>query len=300
MGLHFAAGNTLMTVQFRPIRFALVCTLCPLLFCLDTFGQGIQTSDISKLPQFEVASVKPNRSGADPWRFDTPPGRVVATNVSLHSLIQYAYSIFGSDSDGRIVAPAWIKSARFDIDAKTSADTSSSQAMAMLRRLLAERFGMQAHYDMQPRRVYALVMSRTDQRLGPQLKSNPIDCAEYIAVTQAAHARGEGPPLDPNHPICGQRGEPGHVVANGQTMAQLATTLSGLGRPVVDETGLGAQRFDYELRWAPITGPSPDSSTNGGPSIFTALDEQLGVKLVPKDGLLEVLVIVHIEQPSDN
>ena len=247
---------------------------------------------------FDIASVKANRSGSEEWRFDTPPGRVVGTNVSLQDLVRYAYSIFGADSDGRILGPEWIRTTRFDIDGRTRPDTSRAAAMSMLRQLLAERFGMKEHYETRQRSAYALVLARSDKQLGPQLKPNAIDCAAYLAAAQADRARGVSH-VDPNQPTCGQRFEAGHVVASGLTMADLATSLSGLGRPVIDETGLGTQRFDFELRWTPVT-VSAGASTPGGPSIFTALEDQLGVKLVPKNLPMDVLVIDHVQQPSDN
>jgi uncharacterized protein (TIGR03435 family) len=247
---------------------------------------------------FEVASVKPNRSGQVQWDFDSPPGRVVATNVVLRDLIRFAYYIYGGDWDIRIAAPDWVKTARFDIDARTPGSVSQARAMSMLRHLLADRFDLRVHYEMRQRPIYALVMARSDRRLGPQLKPNPIDCGAYSAAVQAARAgRGALPPTDPDHPTCGQRGAPGHIIASGLNMTQLSLSLAGsAGRPVSDETGLGEQGFDYELRWAPVL--APDSPTATGPSIFTALEEQLGLKLLPKEGPVDVLVVDSIKQPA--
>ena len=250
---------------------------------------------------FEVASVKANRSGSLQADFDTPPGHAVGTNVVLRDLIRYAYYIYGGDWDIRIAAPDWIKTERFDIDAKTPGPASQQQTMSMLRHLLADRFAMKVHYELRQRPVYALVLARPDRRLGPQLKRNPIDCGAYAAAVQAARAgRGAPPPMDPDHPTCGQRSEPGHTVASGLTMTQLALAITpAAGRPVNDETGWGQQGFDYELRWTPPPSPT-DAAGPGGPSIFTALEEQLGLKLVPKEGPVEVLVIDHIDRPTEN
>lgn len=249
---------------------------------------------------FEVASVKLNRSGAERWDFDSPPGRVVGTNVLLRDLIRFAYYIYGGDWDQRIDAPAWIKGARFDIDARTTGAVSQQRAMSMLRQLLADRFGMKVHYETRQRPIYALVLARRDGRLGPRLKPNPIDCGAYTAAVQAARTgRGTPPPMDPDHPTCGQRGVPGSVVASGLNMTQLALSLTGaVGRPVNDETGLGSQGFDYELRWT-SDASSPDRPSDG-PSIFTALEEQLGLKLIPKTGPIDVLVIDVIKEPVSN
>jgi uncharacterized protein (TIGR03435 family) len=250
---------------------------------------------------FEVASVKANRSGALQGDFDTPSGRAVGTNVVLRDLIRYAYFIYGGDWDIRIAAPDWIKTERFDVDAKTPGRVSVDRAMSMLRHLLAERFGLTVHYETRQRPIYALVVARGDRRFGPQLKPNPVDCGAYAAAVQAARAgRGAPPPMDPAHPTCGQRSEPGHTVGNGLTMTQLALAITGAaGRPVNDETGLGQQGFDYELRWTPAA-TSAEAAGSAGPSIFTALEEQLGLKLVAKDGPVEVLVIDHVERPTEN
>jgi len=249
---------------------------------------------------FEVASVKPNRSGAAQWDFDSPPGRVVGTNVPLRELIRFAYYIYGGDWDVRLDIPDWTTTARFDVDAKTPGSVSQDRAMSMLRHLLGERFAVKVHYETRQRPIYAMVLARGDRKPGPQLKPNPIDCGAYTAAVQAARAgRGAPPPMDPERPTCGSRGEPGHIVASGMNMSQLALWLwPNVGRPVSDETGLGTQGFDYELRWAPVT--STTDAAVSGPSIFTALEEQLGLKLVPREGAVEVLVIDRIERPSGN
>lgn len=234
---------------------------------------------------FEVASVKANRSGAVQWDFDAPPGRVTGTNVLLRDLIRFAYYIYGGEWDVRIAGPEWIKTARFDIDASTPGTVTQDRAMSMLRHLLTQRFGLQVHYELRERPVYALVTARSDRRLGPQLKPNPIDCS----------ALGAPPPPNPDRPVCGNRSAPGRLTGGGMSMPQLALHLAAhAGRTVVDETGFGGAGFDYELRW------SPDQANPDGPSIFTAIEEQLGLKLVPKSGPVEVLVIDSISEPTPN
>ena len=234
---------------------------------------------------FEVASVKANRSGRLQWDFDSPPGRVVGTNVLLRDLIRFAYFIYGGEWDLRIAGPDWIKTARFDIDATTPGQVPVDRAMSMLRHLLAQRFGLKVHYENREHPVYALVVARNDRRLGPQLKPNAIDCSTLTAP----------PPIDSDRPICGNRGAPGRLQGGGLSMQQLALHLaSAAGRTVIDETGLGKAGFDYDLRW------SPDPANLDGPSIFTAIEEQLGLKLVPRTGEVEVLVIDSISEPTPN
>jgi uncharacterized protein (TIGR03435 family) len=255
----------------------------------------------SKFPgpeeSFEVASIKPNRSGAQQWDFDAPPGRVVGTNVLLRDLIRFAYYIYGGEWDLRIAAPEWIKTARFDIDATTPGSVAQGRAMSMLRHLLAERFGMKVHYETREHPVYALVVARNDRRLGPQLKPNPIDCGALGAAMKAAKEKGTPPPIspDPDTPVCGNRSVPGRLAGGGLSMEQFALHLAAhAGRTVIDQTGFGGAGFDYDLRW------QPDQTKPEGPSIFTAIEEQLGLKLVSQTGPIDVLVIESIRQPTSN
>lgn len=265
-----------------------------------THGQ-VGTPIPSKFPgpeeSFEVVSVKPNRSGAQQWDFDSPPGRVVGTNVLLRDLIRFAYYIYGGEWDKRIVGPEWIKTARFDIDATTPGSVAQGRAMSMLRHLLGERFGMKVHYEKREHPVYALVIARNDRRLGSQLKPNPIDCGALGAAMQAAKEKGTPPPisLDPDKPVCGNRSLPGRLTGGGLSMEQFALHLAAhAGRTVIDQTGFGGAGFDYDLRW------QPDQTKPEGPSIFTAIEEQLGLKLVSQTGPIEVLVIDSISQPTSN
>ena len=247
---------------------------------------------------FEVASIRSNRSGGDRWDFDSPPGRVIGTNVVLRDLIRFAYNIYGGDWDIRIAAPEWIKTARFDIDATTPGAVPQARAMSMLRQLLADRFALKVHYENRERPVYDLVRARADGRLGPQITPNNIDCAALGKANQAAIAAGK-PPLitfDPSkRPNCGSRPTgPNEISSGAFTMEQLAMQLSRpVGRPVINRTGLSGG-FDYDLRWAPVQ-TVPDALTDSaGPSIFTAIEEQLGLKLVPAIGPVQVLVIDSI------
>jgi uncharacterized protein (TIGR03435 family) len=232
---------------------------------------------------FTAASVKPNASGALEWDFDTPPGRVVGKNVVLRDLIRFAYNIYGGDWDIRIAGPDWMKTARFDLDATTPGVVPQPRAMSMLRQLLGERFKLRVRYEQRQRPVYALLRAGNDGRLGPQIIPTSVDCAAYKP------SPGD---LDPDKPpVCGSGRIPGGVRAGGYTMEQLALQLAGAaGRPVIDATGLGKQGFNYELRW----------NSDTGPSIFTALQEQLGLKLEPRQGPVEVVVIDAIEPPSPN
>ena len=244
---------------------------------------------------FEAASVTPNRSGCEPGDLDARPGR---------DRIRFAYYIYGGDFALRIDAPDWIRTVRYDVEGKTPGAVSQARAMAMLRHLLTERFALKVHYEARERPAYALVRARSDGRLGPGLKPNSTECAALSTANEAARAAGAPPviSLDPDkRPVCGTRGGPGTIVSGALTMEQLALQLARtVGRPVVDRTGLKGG-FDWDLQWASDQPSSDrDAAPAAGPSIFTALQEQLGLRLEATVAPIEVLVVDRIQQPTDN
>jgi uncharacterized protein (TIGR03435 family) len=178
----------------------------------------------------------------------------------------------------------------------------------MVQALLADRFKLVVHRETREMPTYALVLAREDERLGPQLKVSTVDCSPG-----ARRGLPPPPPPGPNErPPCGMRMAPGSIMSGGTALSQLATTLSNsVGRMVVDKTGL-TDRFDIDLKWTPdgmaaggglgIPGgaPPPVPVDTSGPSIFAALQEQLGLKLESERGPVEVLVIDSVEHPTEN
>ena len=248
--------------------------------------------------RFDVASVKPNKSGGIPNAIGFfPGGRLTATNVALRELIRLAYDLQPSQLVG---GPDWINSSRFDVAAR--ADVAGRPSLAMIRSLLAERFQLTTHRETRELPTYALVMARADRRLGPQLQMSRVDCAGGAA----------SPPADGRQYCESFVGAPPRWFAAGVTMAQLTLSLSRQVRAtVVDQTEL-AGAFDVELQWTPEglpprpAGAAADQPMrlNGfdvdpdGPSIFTALQEQLGLKLDSRRAPVEVLVIDSVSTPS--
>jgi uncharacterized protein (TIGR03435 family) len=226
--------------------------------------------------QFEVASVKPNTSGSQNSNMQLHPGgRVTGTNVALGGLLR---TVFNLQPHQLINAPEWIDTARFDIEAKpdreisTREDTLAPELLAMLRNLFAERFQLIAHREMRDTSVYALVTARTDGSLGPHMRRSQVDC-EAVRCRISTNA--------------------GRIVGTGTTIAELMRRLSPtLGRPLVDRTGLSGP-FDLELKWSP-----DQTADTAGPSIFTAIQEQLGLKLESQRAPIEVLVIDRLERPT--
>jgi uncharacterized protein (TIGR03435 family) len=275
------------------------------------------------LPQFEVASIKPNKSGDGRVMLGVQPGgRFTATNVPLRLLIRNAYQL----QDFQVVGgPSWIADERFDIVAKAEANDAlgdpfraeqtgqPSRGQLMIRALLAERFKLAVHNEDREMPIYGLVLARSDGKLGPQLKPSEVDCAAIIA---AARGRGRGPmppgPPGPGAPPpqCGIRIGPGNMAVGGSPMAQVANSLSIFaGRIVVDKTGLSGA-YDFTLTWTPDQmpgggqrppgAPEPPPIDPNGPSLFTAVQEQLGLKLDSQRGAVAVLVIDRAERPTEN
>lgn len=258
--------------------------------------------------EFEVASVKLNKGGDNRVMMGMQPGgRFTGTNVSLRQLMTLAYRV----QPFQIVnTPGWADSDRFDIAAKGNGNPTPDDMQSMLRGLLADRFGMVAHTETREMPVYALTLARGDGRLGPKLKESTTDCQALLGRGRVGGPPSTPPPTAPpsNGSIpCGMRIGPGSVTAGGMALTQLATAIAPMtGRVIQDRTGLTA-RYDLELSWTPDQGmgpggplrdgPAPPSSDGGG-SLFTAIQEQLGLKLESTRGPVSVVVIDNVSQPT--
>jgi uncharacterized protein (TIGR03435 family) len=260
-------------------------------------------------PTFAVASVKPNKSGGGPMFMGFQPGgRFRATNASLRELVSLAFATAQPLPNFQIIgASGWTTSDRVDIDAKADESPTREIGREMLRTLLADRFKLVAHSEARTLPSFTLVVNRPDGRLGPQLTRTRVDCAALRA------ARGNAPPVPSPPPgpaerlPCGIAGGPNRIVG-GDTMAQLVALLSRpVNQVVVDQTGL-VGTFDVDLTWTPDQPPNftlPDAPPSppidpNSPSIFTALQERLGLRLEPTKGPVNVIVIDHVEKPSED
>ena len=251
-------------------------------------------------PSFEVASIRPSAPGDGQTNFSLAPGRFSVENAPLAVLIQFAYDIKSGDQLPK--APGWIGSENFDIDARVAdaevealKELPSGQKLdryrLMVRSLLAERFGLKVSVQKKELPVHALVLAKD----GPK--------AALVAVSKESLAQ--------RTPTLGGSSH-GVLKAGAVSMALFADWLSGRadigGRVVVDATGLPGS-FDFTLNLAPVgvqvpsdAGVGSDSAAipDAAPSLLTALEEQLGLKLEPRRALVESLVIDHVEQPSPN
>jgi bla regulator protein blaR1 len=241
---------------------------------------------------FDVASVKPNKSTETGGFIQRMRGGTFNVgNQTLLQLIRFAYGLQGLQLVG---APDWMATERFDIVGKVSADIppaapgQPSPEALMLRSLLEDRFRLAVHRETRQMPIYALVVARVDGRLGPQIRRPAND---YCAQRAKEAAKAPPPPMGTG-PVCGIRGNNTELTAGDFPMAGFARFLAGeAGKPVVDGTGLTGG-WDFELKWSPPDTPNPDPDR---PSIFTALQEQLGLRLDATTGPLEVLVIDRVE-----
>lgn len=270
------------------------------------FGQSAN----APLPQFEVASIKPaapDQRGT--FIRNAPGGRVNINNMPLKEIIVMAWRIQPYQISG---APPWIESTRYDISAKPDHNPKEGELPLMLQALLADRFQLKIHHETKELPIYALVVANKDGKLGPQLtESKEGSCTPFDPTKPP-------PPPDPSKPPTlgcgGMMMGPDRLTAMGVPISQMAPVLSRmLGRTVVDKTGL-TRKFDIKMQWTPdqaqlqlmappgglLPGaPAPQFDPNG-PSIFTALQEQLGLKLESQKGPVDLLVIDHVERPSEN
>jgi uncharacterized protein (TIGR03435 family) len=265
-------------------------------------------------PAFEVATVKINVSGPGPAAglMLLPGGRVFAQNVPLRELIRAAYALEDSQVEG---VPAELRSLRFDVEARAGGDVSLDTARAMARTLLADRFRLTAHTETRQLPVYELVMARSDRSLGRNLRASGKECAPVTLPAGMPPAppppAGGGMALIPGRFDCPSGLLTGHLSLRSLDMTAFASVLwrRTIQRPVVDRTALTG-RFDLDLTYVPelesINGrPASESpflpaQITGAPSIFTAVQEQLGLKLESTRGPVDVLVIDRAEQPTAN
>jgi uncharacterized protein (TIGR03435 family) len=272
-------------VLLRACRFTILVAISVAAFYPYIPESAAQTaaSDI----KFDVVSVRANRSGGSVGSTANGDG-VWIRNLPLRRIVNLAYDIkLGSLVSG---LPDWAGSERFDITCKVAeSDVPAftklgiSQRFLMLQPVLEDRFKMKSHFETRELPIYELVLDRN----GPKF-------------TQAEFAVGEGG----QHEV-GMSSEPGEIRAMGVPMDRAIQALSvQLGRVVVDKTGL-AGKYAFTLKWTPDTEAAPaaangDATDVSGPSIFTAVQEQLGLKLESSKGPVKILAIDHVEPPSDN
>ena len=256
-------------------------------------------------PRFEVASVRPNESGDPHGRtVVSPGGRYMAVNVTLEELTVQAY---GLQSNQLADAPGWMRAERFDVTARADGEfpttgavegDGSERLQSMLQALLADRFKLVAHREIREQPIYALVLARADKALGPKMHVSMTDCdAQRAGRGRAGEALPERPGITTPVP-CTLRMGHGVLVARDATVGELAVSLSRTVQRVVhDQTGL-VERYDMDMTFTPERMPRVRPADPDETSIFTALREQLGLKLESTRAPVGVVVIDSVERPT--
>jgi uncharacterized protein (TIGR03435 family) len=227
----------------------------------------------AQTPAFDVVSVKPSppdgRYGFKPL----PGGKFVATSLSLRSLIALAFTGFDDQFEG---VPKWADDAKYDINAQAGREVEMYEMQQMLQSLLLDRFKLVINRETRQMSVYDLVVAKGGPKLRPADPSRRPD---------SSSARGK-------------------FTGIGCSLPWLVASLTPIvHRHVIDKTGLDG-RYDFTLEYDPSRAAAvvdeAASASSGAPSIFTALEGQLGLKLVPTKGPIDVFIIQHIERPSEN
>jgi len=242
------------------------------------FGQTIA-------PKYDVSAIKPNADSNFHFAFRIErDGALYATGITLRRLMMTAYNVQGFRLIG---GPGWVSSRRWDLQAKPSRAASDNQIRPMLRTLLEDRFRLRVHSETRNMPIYELIAGRRGSKL------QKVEDSESKPDIQTGN---------------------GLIRFTKATVTTFASQLSyALARPVIDKTGISGE-FRFELKWTPVPGedggpassglppgtPDQPVSTPDGPSIFTAIEEQLGLRLKPGRGPVEVVVIDTAEMPTAN
>ena len=240
----------------------IVAVLC--ISCVLTQAQA-------ERPAYEVAVIKPNNSGSGNSSSNGSKGQIVFTNVSLKRLIERAYNT----KPFQVVAPDWTNSLHFDISAKYPPDVTADDRKLMLRTLLEERFQLAVHQETKEVQGYALLVSKKGFKL------KPVEPGSGGINSRGSHVQT--------------------LTATKISMESLADYVAfNLDKAVVDKTGIPGL-YDFEFRWSKDDQPSDGTEADAAPSLFTALEETLGVRLQPQKVSMTIFVVDHVERtPNEN
>ncbi len=288
------------------IAFAVLTAPRPLAQSFGAPAGTVPAPDPNIPLSFEAASVKPSNPSAPPGGGirRQPGGRFNTINTPVRLLITFAYQIQGYQLVG---GPDWLDNERFDITAKMEGDpppvipgSGADHMMLATRTLLADRFGLKIHKETRQLDIYALVMAKQGGKPGPKLVPARGGCSPEELAAQRGAGPGGPPP-----PVCGIQQGPGRIRFGNYPLELFARSIGGrVGRAVVDRTGLTGN-WEFELEFAPDVQPGqlPPGATApavdpDAPNFFTAIQEQLGLKLDATKGPVEVWVIDSVAKPT--
>lgn len=288
------------------------------LVCVVSFALSVSFAIAQQpapaVPNFDVVSVKPNNSGGGMIRIMFGDDRCEMTNVTLGIMLQNAYGLRPSQVTG---LPSWANSDHFDVQCKVvDADKellkklTPEQRRPMYQAILKDRFGLQAHLETKNMAVFDLVVGKDGVKMEALAPQTDADKEAERAAPPVLPASvnlnkpgGPGAKMGRGSMMSRRTAEGFHLEATGVKMQALANMLSNqAGRIVVDKTGLSGE-YTFQLRWAPEDGPGAahaDTPTEALPSLFTAVQEQLGLRLASSKGDVEMLVVDHVDHPSEN
>jgi uncharacterized protein (TIGR03435 family) len=287
----------------------------------SAFAGPVMGQEMAKTPEYDAVSIKPHQAEGDRMmmRMQTSGDRYSSSGASVKGLIQYAYNL---KSEDQISGAGAVGDKRFDVEAKIDADTVAALAemplaesdavrRKMMQGMLADRFKLKVHHENKELPIYALVVAKG----GPKLKEADPNAPMPNAPNGMKMPEGGPNGIGMKMPEGAPHGNgmmmmtPGSITARGIPIANLVNILTmQLHRQVVDKTGLTG-KYDIDLKFGPEDGkammqgdpsaPGPVTA-DSGPSIFTALEEELGVKLESTKGPVDTIVVEHLEMPSEN
>ena len=281
-------------------------TALPLVLVLASSSQPYgQAPAPTPSVRFDVASIRQNVSGETRAELRIEPGgRLTATNYTLFDLVRNAWGVQPFQIVRGERVPDWFERDRWDVIAKAPAEAAGQEErlVSLLQNLLADRFKMRVAREQRELPVYALVLVRTDGRLGPQLRPSSGECEAARVAREKRVPAIEIPPV--SRGFCGTRAGAGSVSTSGVPLAHLARNLAPqTGRFVIDRTGLTGP-YDLDLKWTPDQTAGGVGQGQGaqvdGTSLFAAMQEQLGLRLDAQRAPVEVVVVDSAERPTDN
>ena len=249
--------------------------------------------------EFDVVSIKRNASPtAGGGGRSLPDGTQVMTNMAVRNFILAASPVPTREVTG---LPDWATTERYDVTLKPPPGSTSDQRKQMMQAMFADRMKLVAHIEQHERDVYSLMLARNDGKLGPELKPSTLDCGPRPPGTPPP---AFVPPTGPKDMLtqCGMMMRPGSIVSGGMKLDGLAISLYGLvGGDVDNHTGLdGFYAVNLTFSVSRGRGVPIDAVNDDAADIFTALQEQLGLKLQREKKMMPVFVVDHIERPSEN
>jgi len=292
------AGVQFLAVM-SPMSLAVRVLVLVLLALVTSSAEGQVSGD---LPAFEVTSVRPRTGDTPSGPIPNAPDRFVRPNVSVSQLIEYAYEVRGFQIIG---GPGWLRSDRFEVSAKAKTAVPEAQMRLMVRRLLAERFGLEVRRETREMDTYALVLARRDGQLGDKMQSSERDCAPIIDAGNARPRQGDGPP--PCAWFVALINGFARLRLTGIRVPRFAAVLESMApRKIVDRTNLDGT-YDIELDFLPDPGllglriPNATALEQSEiPPLTTAIQDRLGLKLESERAPVDVILVDRVELPTAN